>query len=116
MRPPSPTAALAAGDTVTLRSTDDAPLGRLRLLANATFVASSPSVAGRGLVLLTPIAVAHAPALARLVVDDPRVLNLACTAATHRRTCGSRRGDVWTVADLLPGEDVVAQVTLGGDP
>jgi hypothetical protein len=93
---------LAAGVTQT----------RLAFTSTGTYVASAPSVPGRGLVLLTPFQVTDGDARLRLEVTDDRILNLACRTAEQTAACGTRDGDTWTVEVLAAGEYVIAQVDL----
>jgi hypothetical protein len=89
---------------------------RLDYSATGTYVASAPSVPGRGLVLLTPLEVPALDVPWRLEVTDARILNLACRSAGLTRACGSNSGDTWTVDDLSAQEDVVAQIDLVSGP
>lgn len=84
----------------------------LEYTGTGTYVASTPSAPGRGLVLLTPLQLADAGVDLRLDVTDDRILNLACRTAVRTRACGTRSGSTWTVVDLGADEDVVAQVDL----
>lgn len=84
--------------------------------ASGTYVASTPSEPGRGLVLLTPLRISGADPPGRLEVSDPRILNVGCMRDGEPRVCGTRDGDTWRVDGLRPGEDVVAQIDLGSEP
>jgi len=104
--------------TLTAGQMAEIPLGagvtrtRLEYAGTGTYVATTPSAPGRGLVLLTPLRVSDPGVDLRLDVSDDRILNLACRSASRTRACGTRTGSTWTVPDLEAGEDVVAQVDL----
>lgn len=86
---------------------------RLEYDAAGTFVASTPSTAGRGLVLLTPLGVGALDTLSQVEVRDDRVLNLGCVGAGELSACGTRDGDTWTTTPVADAEQVIAQVDLG---
>jgi hypothetical protein len=85
---------------------------RLQYDATGTFAASTPSTAGRGLVLLTPLAVTARDTLAQVEVRDDRVLNLGCVGTGELTACGTRDGDTWIATPVVDAEQVIAQVDL----
>ena len=85
---------------------------RLEYAATGTYLASELSTPGRGLVLLTPLAVLESDLPSLLEVTDARVLNLGCVDSAQMRACGSRSGDSWTADRLASEEVVVAQLDL----
>jgi len=103
---------LGVGDTVSLPPEIAVDQVRLEYAATGTFAASAPSKPGRGLVLLTPLAIVESDVTLRLRVADVRVLNLACARSGQMRPCGSRSRDGWVIAPIAEQEDVVAQVDL----
>ena len=103
---------LGVGETLSLPPEVAVDQVLLEYAATGTFAASAPSKPGRGLVLLTPLAVVESDVTLRLKVADVRVLNLGCAHAGQMRPCGSRSHDRWVVAPIAEHEDVVAQVDL----
>jgi len=107
-----PQVTLTAGQRAEIQLAVGVTRTRLEYAGTGTYVATTPSVPGRGLVLLTPLQLADPGVDVRLDVTDDRILNLACRTADLTRACGTRSGSSWTVPDLAAGEDVVAQVDL----
>ena len=110
--PVPPQVTLTSGQRAEVPLAAGVTRARLEYTATGTYVASTPSSPGRGLVLLTPLQLTDAGVDLRLAVTDDRVLNVACRTAVLTRVCGTRSGSTWTVTDLAAGEDVIAQVDL----
>jgi hypothetical protein len=111
---------LGAGESVYVPLASAADQIRLEYDATGTFVASTPSKPGRGLVLLTPLIVVEltpltvvkGDTLAMLEVVDARVLNLGCASAEELTACGSRSGSRWIASPTAEAAQVIAQIDL----
>ena len=103
---------LGPGDLGVLPLASAAERVGLEYNATGTFVASTPSTPGRGLVLLTPLTVAGDQSLSMVEVVDARVLNLGCAGAEELTACGSRSGSRWIAGPATEAEQVIAQVDL----
>jgi hypothetical protein len=103
---------LGVGDKFSLSLLHAVDQIRLEYTATGTYVASEQSAPGRGLVLLTPLAVPESDIPSPLEVTDARVLNLGCADSAQMRACGSRSGDRWTAARIASEETVVGQLDL----
>ncbi|WP_322936776.1 hypothetical protein [Nocardioides bizhenqiangii] len=94
------------------------PSGTVEVLleydATGTFVASTPSTAGRGLVLLNPLEVKARDSLSQVEVLDDRVLNLGCVGTGELSACATRDGRTWIATPVADADQVIAQVDLLG--
>jgi len=111
-RPQALDEVLEVGETVSVPLDPAVDQVRLEYAATGTYLASELSTPGRGLVLLTPLAILESDIPSLLEVTDARVLNLGCADSAEMRACGSRSGDRWTAARLASEETVVAQLDL----
>lgn len=103
---------LEAGESVSVPLGSKMDQVRLEYDATGTFVASTPSQPGRGLVLLTALTVVEGETLSMLEVVDARVLNLGCVGADELRACGMRHGNQWIARPVEEAVQVIAQVDL----
>jgi len=103
---------LTAGQRSSVALPSDAVEVRMEYDATGTFVASTPSSPGRGLVLLTPLTVEERETLSQVEVLDDRVLNLGCVGAGELSACATRDGDTWVATPVADAEQVIAQIDL----
>jgi len=103
---------LTAGQRSSVALPSDAVEVRLEYDATGTFVASTPSSPGRGLVLLTPLTVQERETLSQVEVLDDRVLNLGCVGTGELSACATRDGDTWIATPVADADQVIAQVDL----
>jgi len=103
---------LTAGQRSSVALPSDAVEVRMEYDATGTFVASTPSSPGRGLVLLTPLTVEERETLSQVEVLDDRVLNLGCVGTGELSACATRDGDTWVATPVADAEQVIAQVDL----
>jgi hypothetical protein len=103
---------LTAGERSSVALPSDAVEVRLEYDATGTFAASTPSRAGRGLVLLTPLTVEGRATLSQVEVLDDRVLNLGCVGTGELSACATRDGATWIATPVADAEQVIAQVDL----
>jgi hypothetical protein len=109
---------MSEGKTLTTgeRTSVELPSGTVKVHleydATGTFVASTPSTAGRGLVLLTPLRVRARDTLSQVEVRDDRVLNLGCVGTGQLSACATRNRGTWIVTPVPAAEQVFAQVDL----
>lgn len=103
---------LTAGQQSSVELPSDAVEVRLEYDATGTFAASTPSRAGRGLVLLTPLTVKGRATLSQVEVRDDRVLNLGCVGTGELSACATMDGATWIATPVADAEQVIAQVDL----
>jgi hypothetical protein len=103
---------LPAGERSSVALPSDAVEVRLEYDATGTFTASTPSSAGRGLVLLTPLSVKGHATLSQVEVLDARVLNLGCVGTGELSACATRDGATWIATPVADADQVIAQVDL----
>lgn len=106
--------ALEAGERRSVPLPADTAEVRLEYDATGTFVASTPSSPGRGLVLLTPLTVEERATLSQVEVIDDRVLNLGCVGTGELSACAIRDGEAWIASPAADADQVIAQVDLVG--
>jgi hypothetical protein len=103
---------LVAGERRSVELPSESVDVRLEYDATGTFVASAPSAAGRGLVLLTPLRVRERNTLSQVEVLDARVLNLGCVSTGELSACATRDGATWIATPVADARQVIAQVDM----